>query len=482
MVKETILRDIVTCAVCNKQFILRTGIGYESEVKFYITCPICDSGIRGKLTLDTEKTYATVSSHDFKKEDSDRFEKVTLPIRNINVDYPIEKKQLNLDLISPYVYFVSIVKENEFMSLMQYQSKVLHYYNKLLPIVKRSETLFSNRKLEQLEKNMLSIAYSINFPPDYKEPDAMYLYLVGLGPSLLHHRGINDKAKKELTVELKKSQRNKPRFLSLLDYSFKDLKFFDFINQTIRTTIVLMDKLDALFLGLASRSLTKVGLNLDDFVVSRDDFEELGSLYKDIFELCWKAYRFHLFFINLSKRGSEERCFDGKNRKPKEIMNLKPYQLENLVNESKEIKKVYSLLNRNIRNLVGHASTRYDVYSGNLIAEGKKKMSLLSFIQTLITSTNVLAYTLSFCYFILNIYKNYHRVPASKIISSLPPRQALLSTIMLTLNSEGCMICSDTPARQVRINDSEGRLCNDCIDIQRKKYGSKIEEFNLEPD
>lgn len=476
-----IVRNVVKCLACEKQFILRIGIGYEPEVKFYITRPKCDSGIRGKLILDPDRNDGKVSSQDFSIEDSNNFKEKNLPVRNIDVDHPVERRILDSDGISPSLHFVSVVKDSEFRVFEQYSSQVLNYYNKILPIVKRSETLFSNRKLEQLEKNMLSITSSVNFPPAYKEPDAMYLYLVGLGPSVIHPKGILDDAKKDIMDELKRCSRDKPKLQSLLDYCFKELKFFDFINHTIRSSISLMDKLDAIFLGLAAISLTKAGQNPDNFVVSRDDFEELGSLYKDIFEVCWKAFRYQVFIRNLARRGSEKNCFEGKKRKAKEIMNLKPYELESLIKESPETKKVYSFLDRDLRNLVGHTSTRYDVYSGYLINGGKKKMSLLSFIEILIKSTRVLAYTLSFCYFMLNLYKSFHRVPASKTIHALPSHQALISTLMVSLNRDGCMICGDTPARQVRINDGDGRLCNDCIDIQRKTYGSKIEEFNVEP-
>ena len=479
--KYTIIRDVVTCLACNKQFILRTGIGNEPETKFYITCPNCDSGIRVKLTLDNKRKEGSISSQDFRKEDGDNYIKEKLPVRNIHADFPLEKNMLDLDLISPYISFMSLVKDDQFKVFLKYSGQVYNYYNELLPIVKRSETLFSNRRLEQLERNMLTITSSIKFPPTYKEPDAMYLYLVGLGPSLIHPQGILDKAKKDIAIELKKCQRNRPKLQSYLNYCFKDLKFFDFINQTIRTAILLMDKLDALYLGIAALSLTKVGLNLDDFVVSRDDFEELGSIYKDIFELSWKAYRYQIFIRNLSRRGSEEKCFDNKNRNSKEIMNLSAYELEKLVEESSETKKVYSFLDRELRNLIGHTSTRYDVHSGYLISKGKKKMSLLSFIKKLIESTEVLSYTLSFSYIILNLFKSYYRTPTSKMISELPSHQALISSFMLNLNNDGCLICGDTPARQVRINDMDGRLCNDCIDIQRKKHGSKINEFNVEP-
>ncbi len=473
-------RSVVTCLSCQNQFIIRIGIGYEPEVKFYITCPLCHSGLRGKLTLNPNGDEVKISSNDFREEYSNKYNSIKLQVRNIHVDYPIERKDLNLDGISPYINFRILVKDDEFKVFLRYSSQVLEYYNDILPIIKRSETLFTNRKLEQLEKNIKSITSSIKFPDFYKEPDSIYLYLVGLAPSLIHPKGVNDKAKKDFELELKKCQRNKPKLESLLNYCFKNFKFFDFINQTIRTAILLMDKLDAIFLGLAARSLTKVGLSLDDFVVSRDDFEELGSLYKDIFEVCWKSYRYQLLFINLSRRGSEERCFD-KNRSLKEIMNLKPYNLEDLIKESQEMNKMYSVLSRELRNLVGHASTRYDVDSGNIISQGKKKMSLLSFIEVLINSTNALAYTISFCFFTLNQYKKYNSVSSKKMISALPQHQALLSTIMATLNSDGCMICGDTPARQVRINGSDGRLCNDCIKIQRIQYGSKIEEFNIEP-
>ena len=73
--------------------------------------------------------------------------------------------------------------------------------------------------------------------------------------------------------------------------------------------------------------------------------------------------------------------------------------------------------------------------------------------------------------------KEWKEFKKNELVRKLPPSQRGHSNIFLSRDENSCMICGDHDAQQILMNGLPAQLCDDCIEIQKKKHGSMVEKI-----
>ena len=228
-------------------------------------------------------------------------------------------------------------------------------------------------------------------------------------------------------------------------------------------------------MGLAGKSLENSGKDLTEYSIFRDEFDSLGSIYKDVFEITHTALRIQIAMLNLSNRGNYTICYDQQTRKLKDLKNLRAFDVESLIKESHEIDKLLYRFDRNIRNSVGHTDIYYDVSTGFVTLKGKRYTTLFEFAGSLINASILLAYAISFVYIVSNMKEDILGFSMQKLLDGLPELQYEISEKLLQEDENTCMICGNTQSKQILLNGRPAQVCEDCIEIQQEMWGSKVE-------
>ena len=73
--------------------------------------------------------------------------------------------------------------------------------------------------------------------------------------------------------------------------------------------------------------------------------------------------------------------------------------------------------------------------------------------------------------------KEWKEFKKNELVRNLPSSQRSHSDIVLNKDENSCMICGDNDAHQVLMNGLPAQLCDDCIELQKKMYGSTVENI-----
>lgn len=193
--------------------------------------------------------------------------------------------------------------------------------------------------------------------------------------------------KTEWNMTFNQTIKNKPEALkAYLDLSGLDDELIDLQRDLFHCYELFIDARSSFLPGLAVAMLLKQNHQIDEFRLFRDEFPSLRDMYISIFEACHKTLKHIVAVINILNRGGYNNFPNGfpKNlNKFSKLVNAKKYDYIQELNIWHD--RWNNLLNRKLRNSIGHLSVRHDLPSGNLILKDGKAIPYLKFVVQCLT-------------------------------------------------------------------------------------------------
>jgi len=385
------------CNSCGNTINFRIGIGLADEEKFVCQCPYCAVALRGVLRLDQKAGKSKLESEDITDLHKDSVEgESTLRGVNIYTDLPVHRSCQGKSLAEGGSAFMQLW---EFMGdrFPEYQSRahLLHEFRLLvLPSIRRTASLYVAENWQDLGRSLKELKLSDISGAAGQHPAYAFqrlfdsLYVPILDPDI--RIPLTD----ELLVNLNAcTQRHKEVFAAFLTRLFEQHGFGQFRRQVVETTAKCFSKFDALVPALAYEHFTKEwAKRLDDFQIFRDDFDELKSLYVDVFELASRSLVYTGGISNLANRGSVTQWLDGKHRELTPFLKARAVDREFVLNELPRLKALYDSIKRHTRNDIGHFKMYYDFATCCLIDEKGGKENFILFLQDFLCAVRLTAY------------------------------------------------------------------------------------------
>jgi hypothetical protein len=334
------------------------------------------------LRLDFEKIGHAFESEDWEILNSEAG--LDVPSQTIYVDLPVHKslvdaRTMSKERPSPYIWVMSHLNDPEGYHLKSTQ--ILHIRTQLFPIIRKLPQPFFNKNGGPLEAGLKQV-----FPEDadrqihqgnlgfafYRAFDMLYLPILDVPKTSLVRSEFKS------TVE-RIGLENSKKLKELLNEIKQKMDFEGLSRKTIDTICKCFSKSDAFLPALIMENLKDPKPSVEEFSIFRDDFDELKSVFVEIFELQSKYLLIIGAVANLANRGTVESWGDGQTRSFKKAMKLKAFDREFILNEYPEAKSLLSMSNR-LRNDFAHYNVRYDFPSGQLVNEKEERVHVLSFL------------------------------------------------------------------------------------------------------
>jgi hypothetical protein len=134
---------------------------------------------------------------------------------------------------------------------------------------------------------------------------------------------------------------------------------------------------------------------IDDFLVMRDDFDQLKGIYQDIFELGSRSLAYVGSILNLVHRGEPSAAADGRSWGLKKALGAKAEQREFILGELPHAAVLFEAIDRKARNEIGHHLISYDFATQTLADDKGARTNYLLFLQDYLGAVRFSAYLLT---------------------------------------------------------------------------------------
>ena len=378
-----IWRYAVQCPGCGAKIVLRVGIGLDDVQPFYFICDDCKAVTRGKQIITYEPRPSARLELDAGKLLDD--DKNPNQVITLHPDLPAksESKDLREPGGSPFLMHHKILGDRflEFNTRL----KTFHYSNQRDWVRLRrwiGYYLADNRQqFDQEGKCLLKGKLQCQWQ-DRERHDIIHRFLdLMCAPLWLHPYYPDMKADwcKIFNLSIRHSTTLKK-----------------FVCESIESGIIRSSQKDVfhcLELFMENRSGILPGLAAEMYPAGeraaiielrlfRDEFPQLRDVYIATFEACHNILKFVLGIINIAYRGSPNN-FGTKHPKNLDAFDkLSSGQKVTFLTSLPTWDKNWGLiLDRHVRNAIGHHSVRHDLVSGMLVLRDGSQLPYLEFVM-----------------------------------------------------------------------------------------------------
>lgn len=377
-----ICRFYTKCPGCDSNILLRISVGRDLEQPFYYVCKKCNSATRGKLQI----WYKPKPDAKLELEEGEIYQEVLKHDQAINIHPDLPAIPDAAEMLEP--------GGSPFLTLMQLLGdKGEEFYKRLDRFrgcvdsdwiaVKRlmGYYLDSNWEIFDRQANKIMPDTLPEDPSQLQRHDILHRMMDFMTVPLWIELDYPE-MKTDWNMTYNQAIKSAPEALkAYLTIGGLDDELIDLQRDLFHCFELYIDARSSYLPGLPVEMLLKGGNVIDDFRLFRDEFPLLRDIYISIFEACHKTLKYIVALLNILNRGGHNKFPDGfpKNlNKFSKLVNAKKYEY------IKELKIWHDrwnrILNRNLRNSIGHLSVRHDLPSGNLILKDGKIVPYLRFV------------------------------------------------------------------------------------------------------
>lgn len=172
-----------------------------------------------------------------------------------------------------------------------------------------------------------------------------------------------------------------PEAFSRLLYEFEDGPLPEHRTRVIDTTHRALTSVEPLITAFWAEALSARGIDLRDYRVQQDDFDQLKSRYLDIFELAFHSLVFMARVANIAHRGYAARHANGYRASLRQALeHTRTLEREQWLIDFPAASQLYERLKRATRNDISHGRLRYDHKHGELVYGNGHRDSYLEFL------------------------------------------------------------------------------------------------------
>ena len=375
-----IFRYVVNCPGCDSKILLRVSVGIDIEQPFYFVCKKCNAATRGKQII----WYAPTPGARIELEDGKRLDDNTPhdQVISINPDYPAlpEKESLMEKDASSFLMHYGLLGD-KFTKFKKRYDQFNSFIFSDWQAVRRLISYYLDRNWEQFDIQARKL-FEEHFPKsvsDMQRHDIMHRLLSIMFAPLcteLYFPEMKENWNNTFNKAIGNASEELEKYLSSI--SRKDLD--DIQRSLFHCLELFVENKSAILPGLVTEMNPNNKIK-SELRLYRDEFPALRDLYISTFEACHKTLYYMMAITNIAFRK------DPNNFGPDGPSNLKFFtKLPNAkkadcMRELNVWHKYWRfLLDRDIRNAIGHHSVRHDLTTGKLLIKGNKVIPYLDFV------------------------------------------------------------------------------------------------------
>ncbi len=390
-----IARYPVECPGCSNKIVLRLAVGHDNRQPFFYVCPRCRAATRGALLWHGGADTSLELSDGRQLESEDGCDTAL----SINPEFPSVADTASMAEPggSAFLMFATLLTQEGIISFQRATGILRSVIKSNWAALSRLTTYYINRDWPYFDKGLETLVppKERDLSENWKREDIIHrLYDLLLIPLL-----VLDKMPYYPTMKTGFNSLwipTRPNFSKLVTFAkaeagsdaLKDMQrdIFDHIGRYVIF-------LNALLPGLLCNMLPPEHQpKVDALRLFRDDYELLRDLYIQSFETCHKALRWILGTVNTDAHADPNRFVAPQNA-PESIAKNLPHDLDGfskLVNAEKRKWLLLlpewdqhwdMLLDRHLRNDIGHASARHDLSTGLIHREENPPLAYTRFVQ-----------------------------------------------------------------------------------------------------
>lgn len=385
------------CRSCGNEMLLRVGMAPAPEMRVRCQCPYC--GVALRLRFDIGDASAQMRSEDVSECVASPDEAIKSLV--LYTDLPVHRSLLGRSAKEPASAFLLMVplwgeRAGEYSGR---GNDLYRLRTQVFPDVRRAASLYAQGDMARLQPAVDRLAAAGlaprigSLPAVYRLAraiDLSYMPLVDISRKMLATHEL-------ISVLMAADQRDPALFLALLGLLRDDLGFDEYRRQVVETAMLVLDHIDALLPGLAwEHVIDAESLDIDDFRIVRDDFNELRARYVDIFELASRTLVYLGSIINIATRGDSTAWAQGKPTALHTMLRRPAAAREFILDELPRAKAYYDDIHRHSRNAFGHYNIEYDFEHGELVDQRSgERTNFLLFMSDYLGAARLTGYLLT---------------------------------------------------------------------------------------
>jgi hypothetical protein len=395
-----IVRYPVECPGCKVGIILRLGVGHEKRQGFFYVCPKCQAATKGAL-IWTGGADTRLELADGRKL---RSEQRCTEVVSINPEIPAfaDAKSMAEPGGSAFLTFFQWLGPDGIQDYQRAFYQMRHLIDSEWKGLSRLSTYYLNRDAHHFDKALRALLPKgkrlspAGLPTADQERDHVvhYLYDLFFAPMWALHP-------EKHFIELKTSWNalwspDRPQFRQMVSFARAEINTPAFINtqkDLFEQIGRYVELIAAMFPGLLCDLLSDTHqARIDNLRLFRDEYELLRDLYIQTFETCHKSLRWVIGAVNTDEHGDPNKFVpipgmnpDAAKNPPKNLAAFAKLssarKREWLVLFPEWHKRWDALLDRHLRNDIGHASARHQLSTGLIQRDGRPSLPYTRFIQ-----------------------------------------------------------------------------------------------------
>jgi len=377
-----ISRYCVECPGCESKILLRISVGRDLEQPFYYVCKKCNAATRGKQII----WYKPSPGNKIEIEDGKLlpYTEKTDQVISIHPDLPAipDAKDMNELGGSPFLMHHQLLgnRLEEFLKRLGMFRDIIDSDWKA---IHRLITYYLDRNWEQFDIQGKKLIDE-NWPSvksEMQRHDILHRFLDILCAPLWI-KSYYPEMKEDWNLTFNEAIKKRPKELELYLELVKESQELPELQRSLFHCLELyINNKSGLLPGLAVE-MYQDGLNDKNRLrLFRDEFPLLRDVYISSFEACHKTLNYIIGVLNIVYRGNYNSFINGDPKNLNKFAKLPNARKAQFLSELPMWSKYWSvLLNRPIRNAIGHHSVRHDLPSGMLLLKGDEKLPYLEFV------------------------------------------------------------------------------------------------------
>lgn len=373
-----ISRFLIACPGCSDGIRLRISIGHEERQDFYALCPHCNAALHGSLL--TDQAHGEVLDLSIDGRPAEYVESAEANV-NVFTDLPVDPTPTSMEQPggSPFIMHYQLLGE----PFIGWERNVGLFHGVIdndWAEIKRWFGYYVRRDWQHFDDHARRL-FDHKWPNDpslLARHDAIHraLDLIFL-PLLPSGAYVSWRVQLAFREEFRANWPNVLSFVeelsSATDAARVQQDLFDVLDQFVMLRWKLLPNM---LIDLYKRT----GVEYDpNWRVMRDDFRELRDLHNSIFETSYAVLPIVMAFVNVLVHGDSETFPAGSSYGLRRVTRFKAVQKEELLRQYTPWGvEIADLLDRQLRNAVGHSDARNDLVTGQIVTP-RESISYLDF-------------------------------------------------------------------------------------------------------
>lgn len=383
-----VTRIKVECRTCHRVFALRIQRSPGRQA-FVLACPYCRTQIQAVLT-DLPNGDGHIESEDFDQLSSEAAADLAVAV---STEVPVHEsaigEPLRVDLLTPYIRLTSTVGTAVAYALQQRVDFARDMRERAFPYIRRALSFLIRDDLTGVTSSVRELQTIFRHLP--ADPVRALGVCLTLSYLPFEDRPVFRAARREFINAICDARSANRSGYNALLAAFDAGPLPAHSGRVFDSTITVLDDTGALFPSLWALAIVERGLPIDEYRVTRNDFDSIKVRYQDLFELASRGLVFAASIKNLGVRGDPACFVDGQRRTlNRALNNTRAVDRESWLAEFPAAKVLYENMQRHMRNHIGHRLVRYDFTSGTVVDDDGAETNYLLFLADYLHAVRLL--------------------------------------------------------------------------------------------